>query len=182
MPIYSTPIFPTTWQGSDYGYISMSYDVALSTNTSTPLTPAGTPFGIKIPIRRRCLVTNVVIHLTTAGSGLTANQCGAALYQNNVLLSATAMTMSTVWNSLGTKVMALTTPQDVAAGFVDVVLFYNGTTGPALLRSGATAGNLALTTTALRNFTTNDTGRTTTFPATLGTRTASAVAYWAAVS
>lgn len=180
MPSFNPTVFPSSYQGSDYGYISMSYDPAAATTTSTALTPAGKVFTVRLPVRTRSLVTNIVMWVQTAGATLTAGQCIAGLYQNNTLLSSTA-DQATNWASTGAKTMALTAAQDVSPGFVDVAFYYNGTTGPAFMRTAATAGNLALTTTSIRNATA-DTARTTTLAATLGTKTASAVTYWAAIS
>lgn len=180
MPLYFSPSYQTTYSGADYGYIAMAWDPAVGSGTATALTPAGTVWVVRVPVPYQCIVTNVILYMAGAGSSLTANQCGAALYQNNALLSATAMTQSTTWNSTGLKTMALTTPQTVTPGVADVAFFYNGTTGPAPLKANAaTVGNLGG---AIRSVTTSDTGKTTTFPSTLGTKTGNASLYWAAIS
>lgn len=181
MPLTPATIAPTTYQGSDYGYVAMSYDPAAATTTSTPLTPAGTVWTVRLPIRKPVKVTNVVIYLQTGGSGLTANQCLAGLYNSaGTLLSATG-NQATAWAGTGAITMALTTAQFCTPGLYDVAFFYNGTTGPAPLRTGATQANLSLTGSTSRNATA-DTGRTTTLASTLGTKTASAITYWAALS
>ena len=121
----------------------------------------------------------LAIYIDTDAAAKTTTPLNA----NGTLLSNTAMTMSTVWTSIGTKVMALGAAQDCQPGFYDIAFFANGTTRPAFMRSGADGNaNLGLTTTNLR-IATADTGQTTSFPATLGTKvTTNAVCWWAAVS
>jgi hypothetical protein len=184
MPLTQPTVYPNGYQAADFGYLAMNWDPAAAANTSTPLNANGTIHVARLAIRRRMLITNIVLQVFTAGATLTANQNGAALYNSaGTLLSNTAMTQSVGWVTTGTKVMALGTPQDCLPGYYDVAFFANGTTRPAFLRTGADGlANLGLTTTALR-IATADTARTTTFPATLATKViTNAVAWWAGVS
>ena len=87
---------------------------------------------------------------------------------------------ATSQSGLGTAIVS--GPFAVSAGEVYVAWYAVGTTIPAWSRAlnFVTLGNLGLTTTA--RFGTADTGRTTSLPATLGTITAAAYTYWAAIS
>jgi len=183
MGLTSAPVYPTSgWQASDYGYKAMAFDPGESSTTSTPLSANGIIWFTRVAIRQRCLVSNIVLHIFTAGATLTSGQSMAALYNSSgTLLSATAST-STTWASSGTVTTALTSAQDCLPGLYDVAFFSNGTTRPAMLRSQCgTQGNLGLTSGDIR-FGTADTGRTTSFPGTLGAKTSGAVCYWAALS
>jgi hypothetical protein len=183
MPSYTPTTAPSGWHASDYGYVAMAFDPAAFSTTSTPLSANGTLWFTRVILRRRALVTNIVLDILTAGATLTANQNGAALYNAaGTLLSNTAMTQSTNWTTTGPKVIPLLTAQDCAPGFYDIAFFANGTTRPAFIRAqGDEKANLGLTTTAIRYGSAN-TAQTTTFPATLGTKTAAQPLYWAALS
>lgn len=185
MPLSPQQLAPSTWQATDYGLLTHSFDPTNGATTATALTPAGTMWTSRLYLPKRSRVTNIVLYVIGAGATLTANQNGAALYNAaGTLLSNTAMTQNTSWQSTGSKVMPLLAAQDCPAGYYDVGWFYTGTTGPAMLRApSATSAvhNMNLAGTTLRAATAN-TGLTTTFPATLGTKTAAAVVYWAALS
>jgi hypothetical protein len=188
MPVTTAPIYPTAgWMATDYGYKAMAFDPCEATSTSVALVANGTIHFTRVPVRTRTLITNVILHVFTAGATLTANQCLAALYDpNGNLLSATG-NQATAWTTAGTKVMALTAPQDCPPGLYDVAYFANGTTRPAFLRTVSDGTpNLGLTGNAIRFGTdSTNTARTTTFPATLGTKsyaTTSGVHYWAGLS
>jgi hypothetical protein len=134
------------------------------------------------------LVTNINLHVVTAGATLTANQCLAALYTDaGVLLSATG-NQATAWQSTGMKVCALSAAQAVTPGQWYRAAFYaNGTTLPTFARGssvgavGSDLVNYGLSAPTLR-FSTADTGRTTTMPGTLGSQTAAPIAWWAGLS
>lgn len=183
MPYTPPTVFPNGYQAADYGYLAMNWDPAAAVNTSTPLNANGTVHIARLAIRRRMLVTNVILQVFTIGATLTANQCLAGLYGPTGTLLSTTGNQATNWTTLGTKVMALTAAQDCLPGFYDVAFFANGTTRPAFLRTAADFNaNLGLTTTSLR-IATADTGRTTTLASPLGTKvTTNAVSYWAGVS
>lgn len=165
----------------DYGLLAMAFDPAANSSNSTPLATAGTLYGIRLKLITPATITNIVLPIFTAGATLTAGQCFAALYQNNTLKAQTA-DQATAWASTGMKTMALSSAQSAAAGYVDIVMWFNGTTGPAPTRGhqGFTV-NGALAAANARYFTAN-TGVTTTAPASLGTKTSFSTAYWVGVS
>lgn len=170
------------WQPADHAVVTWAYDPALGSSSSTSLATQGTLYCIKLHIPKAQNITNIITYLVTAGNTLTSGQCFAALYQNGTLLGVTA-DQATNWQSTGTKLMPIVGGAvAVAAGEVEVVFWYNGTTGPALLRGvGVAIANLGLAAASSR-FGTADTGKTTTAPGTLGTIAALSVAYWAALS
>lgn len=172
---------------SDYGFLAWNFDPVKAYTAGTVLT-AGEQYLELLPIRQATTITNVIFQINTAGATLTSGENFAGLFDHTgALLSATA-DQSTVWTSTGTKVMALTTPQSVAAGMYYVGWFANGTTTPKLQIDAASNPNLGVPTGSqfLTNprsvLDTTHTGLTTAFhsPATL---TASASNYtWVAVS
>lgn len=166
------------WMPTDQGLISWAFDPAAI--QSSQLTTAGTVFvvGLKVPATT---ITNVILLVATAGSGLTAGQCFAGLYQGGTLLAATA-DQATNWASVGAKTMALTSPQAVTAGTVYVAYFSTGTTQPALFRGASTVGSTVGMSAGAGRYGTADTGRTTSLPATLGAISNSSATVWAGVS
>lgn len=170
------------WQPYDHGFVSWSFDpIAAQQNTIIPT--AGQVNVIKMHVPVATTITNVILSVSTAGSGLTASQCFAALYSGaGSLLSATA-DQSGVWNSTGVKVMALSVAQSVAAGDYYLAFYANGTTLP-ILRSGSAAASIsnANLTTANARFGTADTGKTTAMPGTLAAMAGIAVSWWGALS
>ena len=167
----------------DYGYLGWSYDPAWGSGNYAAV--SGTVAGVRLWLPA-CTVTNLILHVTTAGSTLTAGQSFAGLYDGSnpaQLLGATA-SQSTAWASAGIKVMPLVTPVAVPTGFYNICLFSVGTTPPNFARVGSissTALNQNLTTGALRGYTA-DTARTTSFPASQGAQTGIQYTLWAAVS
>ncbi|MFI7073568.1 hypothetical protein [Micromonospora sediminicola] len=149
------------------------------------LAPAGT---LQLRRLRRVpagQVTNIVTFLTVAGSSLTAGQCFAALYTAAGALVAQTGDQSTAWASIGLKVMPLAGgPYQVTGGDYYVGLWFNGTTGPAIVRSGTVSAALTNVGLSAPNFdmASANTGLTTTAPATLGAQTASVFEWWIALS
>lgn len=170
---------------ADYGYLGWSFDPAFGQGNYAAV--SGTVAGVRLWLPA-CTVTNIILHVTTAGTTLTAGESFAALYSGAnpaQLLSATA-DQSTNWSTggVGIKTMALTTPQVVSTGFYNICLFSVGTTPPNFARVGSItslAPNQNLTAGALRAYTA-DTGRTTSFPASQGAQTGQQFTLWAAVS
>lgn len=171
----------TTWQPSDHGLISWPYDPSVATS-GTALPVAGTLYLVRLHVPTATTVTNLLGDVVTAGSGLTAGQCFAGLFQGGTLLGTTA-DQSTAWATTGVKTMALTAPVAVAAGDVYVGVYYNGTTGPAFARSNGNAlSNVGLSGNTSR-YATGNTGLTTAMPGTLvSPLVAQSNAYWLALS
>jgi hypothetical protein len=189
-PLISLSQVPANWGAADQGLIAWNYDGSASTVAgSVPLATAGTMYVIAMRLYVPALVTNILTEVFTIGNTLTSGQCFAALYQGpgGALLGVTA-DQSAAWTSGGTgaKTMAISGgPVPAAAGVVYAGFWFNGTTGPALWRTSSTSTfmNLGLTAAASRWGTAN-TGLTNaaSAPATLGTISAAATAYWAGLS
>lgn len=170
------------WAPSDYGWIDWTYDPA-QISAGLALSTAGLLFLLAIPIRVACTISNVGTFVTSAGATLTSGQCFAALYQNGNRLAVTA-SQHTAWQSTGLKTMALTVPQPVTAGIVQIGLYYNGTTAPSVAYpiSGGGTDFFNLNSVQRIGYDSTHTGNTTTSPPTLGTFTPYTVPFFGFVS
>jgi hyaluronoglucosaminidase len=165
------------WIATDYGYKSWAYDPSIAVNSSAVV--AGTVYVVRLKVPSATSISTISLYLSgTAGVGLTNSYI--ALYQNNTLLTQSA-DQSTSWQSTGMKNVAITATA-VTAGFIDIAFWVGAaTTLPSVARSaGIGVINGALTGVNIR-FATANTGITTTAPATLGTKTNSALGHWVAV-
>ncbi|HEY5667692.1 MAG TPA: glycosyl hydrolase family 28-related protein [Candidatus Saccharimonadales bacterium] len=167
-------------QPSDHSLLAWAYDPALANSGSQ--VGSGTLAVVKVPVSQATTISNIVLYVTTAGSGLTTGQCFAGLYNSaGTLLSSTA-DQSTAWQSTGSKAMALAVPQAVSADFVYVCFYATGTTMPTFARStGNAIDNVNLSASQSR-FASANTGLTTQLPGTLGALTASALSWWVGLS
>lgn len=178
---------PSEMLPKDHGLIAWSAPLDYARDTSLLSVEAGAG-NLRLSMVRRvpaATVTNLHVAVVTAGATLTSGQCFAALYSRAGALLGVTATQHTAWQSTGIKTMALTAPVAVPAGDYYVGLWYNGTTAPALARSGlgavsgqATFGQVSGNFTAANA----DSGLTTTAPATLGTQSASLLHWWVALS
>lgn len=175
------------WQSSDHGLLTWTCDPE-NVNSQTVLSTAGRFEFARLHLPAAQSVTNVLLYVGTAGSGLTAGQCFAALYTAAGVLVAQTADQASAWASTGTKTAALAGgPYQLPAGDYNVGAWFNGTTGPALGRSvGGGIGNagflnVGLATPNLRCGTSN-TGLTTTAPGTMAPQTASTNPWWFALS
>lgn len=175
---------------TDLGFVSWNFDPQPAAGTgSSPMNAAGTLEVQRLWVPAELVgrssgitIANLHVYVQTAGSGLTANQCLAGLYDAaGNLLSATG-NQATAWASTGFKTMALLTPQTVSAGYYDVAFFYRGTTGPAMLRGSSYAVVNGILAGADLRSARAAAGNTTAMPAALGSKTASVQNYWVAVS
>lgn len=169
----------TQWYPVDQGLISWAYDPSLISGTYT-LATGGTVYTAQLKVNAGT-ITNVAYHITTAGATLTALQNFVGIYQNGVLLGASAAPATiTQWLTTGYIVTPLTAPVQVQNGIITVAFVFNGTTGPTLGVAGV-KGNNGLAAASSRYGTAN-TGVTTALPASLGTVSALAQTPWVAVS
>lgn len=174
---------PAGFRPEDHGLLEWTYEPATA-SASTTLATAGTLYLAKLRVRQLRTITNIHINVSTAGSVLTAGQCFAALFGPAKTLLAVTADQAAVWDSTGEKTMALSAPQQVAAGYCWAGLWFNGTTGPTLSRSTALNAfqanfNLAL---ADCRWTSADTGLTTTAPAEIGTQSRASASLWVGLS
>jgi len=168
------------WLPVDYGWKAWTFDIALAITAGVATSGLLYLQAIKIPAATT--ISNVILNIVTAGSGLTSGQCFAGLYQGGTLLASSA-DQSAVWTSTGTKVMALSSTQNVSAGTIYVGWFSNGTTNPAMARiqntNAGVNGGLAV---GGWRFASANTGLTTALPASYSTQNATSNMPWAAVS
>lgn len=185
MPLSTSP-YQYTVRPPDHGYLAWNYDGPSSAAAgSSALATAGTLYVMKVKVPVACSVTNIVYFLTTLATLPTTGQCFGALYQGagGTLIGVTADQAATWSGSTGLKTAALAGgPFTVQAGDVYIAFWFNGTTGPALHRSGGIALSNAGLAAAASRWGTADTGKTTTAPGTLGTISASVNNYWVALS
>jgi hypothetical protein len=170
-----------TLSTSEYGFLAWNYPW-WAAGTTFLLATAGLTYVCKIVIPSAVTVTNLHLHVSTAGSGLTAAQNLAGLYNSSKQLLSATGDQSTAWASTGAKTMALTTPQVVTAGVYYVAFFANGTTLPTVYRNASAAAVNGILSAANANWATADTTQTTSMPATLGTFTAFSTTIAVAVS
>lgn len=174
-----------TYAGADRGYLAENYPFHIGIN-NTVLPTAGLLQLSKIRLPVGASVTNVILSVITAGGTLTAGQCFAALYTGAGVRVGVTADQAVAWASAGVKAMALASgPFACAAGDYYVAAWFNGTTGPALMRSSGQGSGFINNGFATPNFlwATADTGLTTTAPANLATpQTGTGSAYWCALS
>jgi hypothetical protein len=170
---------------TDQGLAEWNYDPAAANATGTTLTN-GTVFLQRIQVRAPMKISNVWVHLTNAAITPTAGQSAVGLYSSaGTLLSGSGDTGSTLSGAAGAVSMALTTPQNVGAGFYWVALLGNAATAAKLTASvnGAANANVGLSAAGFR-FCVNGTSATS-LPATVtaSSNTATgAQTFWVGVS
>jgi hypothetical protein len=167
----------------DQGLIAWTCDPAATNNTQI-IPGAGQLMTAKLVIPVLSTITNIIMSISPAGSGLTSGQNFAGLYNPaGTLLSATA-DQTTPWASASLKTMALSSQQtNLPPGIYTVAFYANGTTLPTLRcgTSGSSWPNAGLAT-ANSRFGLANTGLTTALPGTLGAITANEFAWWIALS
>ena len=175
------------WQAADQGALAWTQDIATAANSSVVPT-AGTLYIMKIHLPIAAQVNNILMHVVTAGVGLTNPQCFAGIWDTSNNKKAVTGDMSGTWNSTGLKIMPISGGAvTLAAGDYYIGFYFNGTTGPAMARGNNQGGaapsavNLGATVSPYR-FATANTGLTTTPPATLGAQTSTNFAWWAAIN
>jgi hypothetical protein len=166
-----------TWQPRNYGFISWSYDPAVA-NAFTVLPVAGQGNVVNLIITEATTITNINLWISTIGVSL--NNCFVALYQNGSLLAQSA-DQSANWQIQGNKTIALSSPQAVTAGTVDVVFWANGGTLPAFQRSASSGIMTFNQGGATLRYATAGSGLTSTAPASI-TKAQAFTGWWVAVS
>lgn len=184
MPLYPPPpsYYPVA---ADKGtYLTESFPGYVAQGSTIPGTAGRVEF-VKLKLLTPASVTNIVMHVVTAGSTLTSGQCFAALYTGAGSLVGVTADQAVAWASGGFKTMALASgPFAMAAGYCFVAFWHNGTTAPAWARGANLNSGLINGTLATPNFFagTADTSITTTAPPTLGAQTAAAAMWWAGLT
>jgi len=168
----------------DQDLLAWSYDPVMQTGSSTP--PAGVLTLIKVPVYRACAVTNLLLEVAIAGSGLTSGENWAGLYTADGALIGQTADQSSAWESFGLNTTALAGgPYYLSQGWVYVVILTNGTTSPAFGRAtvqGSGAVNAGLTVAAARHAVNSSAQTTLPSSITMSGNAFSATTYWAALS
>lgn len=170
----------------DSGLVGWTFD-SCEVQSGTVMPTAGLLTFARIKIPASAAVTNILLHVASAGVTLTAGQCFASLHNGSgALLGAGAVTadQSTNWQSGGLKVMPLTVAQAATGPYVYVCWWFNGTTGPSISRAVNSSSAILNAGLSAPNFRygTADTGLTTTPPNNIGTQTGGSTAFWVGLS
>jgi hypothetical protein len=100
----------------------------------------------KLPLPLSLSVSEILVCVESAGSGLTATENYVGIYSSSGTLLASTGDQSTVWTSTGVKTMDITgKPVSIAGGpgtFVWIAVLTNGTGPPQFQSSGAGVGAL----------------------------------------
>lgn len=129
----------STWHPADQGFISWSVDPASASNATALATGVMTVVRMAIRAQTSVTVTSLEIGVNVAGSGLTAGQNLAALYNSAGTRIGVTADQSGTWNSIGHKSMNLTAPVLVTPGLYWVGILSVGTTPPQILRATTAA-------------------------------------------
>src|SRR6185437_9766432 len=169
---------------SDQNLIAWTYDPALQTASSTPT--SGVLYLCRINIRQTTTITNLLLCVAAAPSGLTASENSAGLYNSSGTLLSNVGDQTTNWGTTGLKTMGLGAAQTVAPGIYYLGFLANAsTTTPGFGRSTVqSAGTVnAGTTASTPRWSTFGTGQTV-LPSsvTISSSTVANTAYWAAFS
>jgi hypothetical protein len=122
------------------GLVTQNYERTLVQGSSIMID--GTVYYLSVGLRAGDLVTNVILHVATAGATLTLSKVG--LYDKSGTRLVVSADQGTAWETSGMKTVALSSPYTVPSddGFY-VALVSKGTTLPTLSRSsGPSAGTI----------------------------------------
>lgn len=183
MPLYPSQTGPVQIP-TDRGYLGWTQQPhVLAGGTVVPT--AGTLFLRRVRRLLGSSVTNIVTYATAGGSVLTSGQCFVALFSSAGALIGQSADQAAAWATSGLKTAALAGgPYVVTPGDYYVGLWFNGTTGPSIARSGTINNNLVNAGLTAPNFdaATADTGLTTTAPNPFGVQTSVVYEFWFALS
>jgi hypothetical protein len=178
-PFAAAAVSPVPWLPADNSLLAAAGDPVLF--NAGFLTIAGTVYLSKIPVRNPTLASNVWAVATVAGVGASTGSFGGLYSSAGALLSGSADAGGLVLGA-GAVEIPLSTPQQLAAGFVWAAFLFNlATTQPTLARSSA-FGNVGLSA-ALSRFAVPVTGQTS-LPGSFspGSLTPEAATFWAGIS
>lgn len=143
-----SPALPTA---RDFGHVAWTADLA--TIIGNAALASGVVYLMRLKVDVESSVSKISIGVLAAGAGLTAAQNWAGLYDATGARLRKTADMSTTWNSIGAKVMPLSSAVTLQPGFYWVALLSVGTTPPSIGYTGAIDGailNMGTTATTLR--------------------------------
>jgi hypothetical protein len=150
----SSVVTPVVADASLNGMLAWSFDpgmVAVATATVQPA--SGTVFSARVKLFVPSSVTNILVNIATAGSGLTANQCFAGIYNSSGTRVAVTADQSGSWVGNGAKIMAISGgPVTLEPGVYYIAVVANGTTTPQFYCTniGPSITNMGQTTAPFR--------------------------------
>lgn len=131
-----------TFTPADHGLITWTHDPATLRSASNATT-SGTVYLCKVKIvNRSTVVSNVIIGIEAAGSGLTSGQSFVGLYDSSGTRLAVSADQSASWASTGMKTIALTAAQTLAVGSYYVAILSVGTTPPQFSMGAGGSANI----------------------------------------
>lgn len=148
------------WSASDQGFITWAYDPVM-TFGGTALTN-GVLTLARVAVRDSATVNSIACNIFAAGVGLVAGQNFAALYNSAGARIAVTADQSAVWNTTGNKIMAVTAPVGVTAGYYWLALLGNAATPPQIDRANSVGAAAINTSAATSRFATTGAAMTTT--------------------
>lgn len=99
----------------DHGLCGWTFDPVQIT-TSGQAIGSGFIYVAKVPIRRTVTIASIMMKVMTAGTGFTASQNFAGIYDSSGTNLATSADLSTTWGTNGLKTIAMTTPPTIVGG------------------------------------------------------------------
>ncbi len=168
----STQVRNGGWLPSDYGFIAWSIDPSEAANNLT-LT-SGTILMVGLQIRQSTNFSNIIVHLQTGGSTLTAGQNLVGLYDSAGNRVAQSADQSANWTTNGLKIVPMTgAPIALTPGLYYVAILSNGTTPVTIVRETSISSNIINTNLTVATARVAELAGQTTLPATItpGSRT-----------
>lgn len=130
------------WTPEDGGLITWTWDASQASGSSV-IGTGGVLRLYRVSIKKPSTINRILMTQSVAGSGLTAGQNFAGIYDSSGTLLGQTADQSTDWSTGGStstlRSMPLTAQLPVPAGKYWIAFLMNGTTGPSFLR-GATGG------------------------------------------
>lgn len=182
--INGVPVPGNVYAPSDAGLIAWTYDIGIApTNTSTTIN--GTVYLGQIVLRYPTTISNIVVDIATAATGVTANQNFLGLYDSSgVRQAVTAAGAIDAGLATTGALTGAVTPFAAPAGKYWIAFVFNATGAPQVARSTSfSAPNYNLTASTFR-YATNGTSQTS-LPASItpaSNSTSNVIVYWGAVS
>lgn len=168
---------------NDQGLLAWTCDPASANDVGQPA--SGGIRLARIILRRAATVTNIWVHVVTAGATLTAGQNLLGLYTSTGTRVGVTTDRASTWTTTGDKSAALTAPYSAAAGTYYVGILAVGTTIPEFAASSAPATgpvNAGLTVSTGRFLSGPSSQTSMPTSITMASNTMNYTSYWIAVN
>lgn len=133
-PTFEAPL--GAWLPSDNGLVAATFDPAIAQGASAPT--KGTLYLARLSIHANVTITNLLVGMSTAGSGTSTGTFVGLYNSSGTLLTGSSDLASSFTGATGNLTLALTTPQALTAGtFVWAAILTNlATTQPTMRTCG----------------------------------------------